>query len=52
MRQYDEHACNEAASATECTGLVPAMTGAAGEADERALYDVQPVRRPKRRRGK
>ena len=39
-----------AASATECTGLVPALNGAAGDADCRKLYDVQPAKRPRRNR--
>lgn len=33
------------ASSTECTGLTPALTDEAGEADERRLYDVTAARR-------
>ena len=36
------------ASATECTGLVPALTQDDDEADERALYGVHRARRPDR----
>ena len=36
------------ASATECTGLVPALTQDGDEADERALYGVHRARRPGR----
>ncbi len=43
-----EDAFTQAASATEATGLVPALTDENGEAAERALYAVQ----PEKRRGK
>ena len=36
------------ASATECTGLVPALTEDGDEANERALYDVHRAKRPGR----
>ena len=42
----------QAASATECTGLVPALTDAAGEDAERALYDVRRAKRPGKMPGK
>lgn len=42
----------QAASAAECTGAVPALTDATGEADCRRLCDVMPARRRRERRGK
>lgn len=42
-------AVEDVASATECTGLVPALTDAAGEDARRGLYGVQ---RGKKRRDK
>ena len=43
-----EASAEDVASATECTGLVPALTDEAGEAEERSLYAVRPTRRPGR----
>ena len=36
------------ASGTECTGLAPALSDPAGEAERRRLLDVTAVRRKKR----
>ena len=36
------------ASATECTGLMPALTDEGGEANIRRLYDVTAARREKK----
>lgn len=42
----------QAASATECTGLVPALMEAEEESDVRSLYAVDPAKRPGRMPGK
>lgn len=49
MRLEDREDAEYVASATECTGLVPALHGEGDEEEARSLYAVQ---RAKRRRAK
>lgn len=49
MRFEDREDAPYVASATECTGLVPALNGD-DEAAERALYAVQRAKRPHKRK--
>jgi len=43
-----EEGAEYVASATECTGLVPALTDEAGEESRREMYAVRPAKRPGR----
>ena len=52
MVMTDERDVENVASATECTGLVPALTDKSGEAQTRGLLDVTQVNRPHRRHKK
>ena len=47
-REWPGECVEEAASATECTGLVPALEDREAEANRRALYSVQRTSRPDR----
>ena len=49
MRHEDREDAEVVASATECTGLVPALHDDGEEAATRALYDVQPAQRPQKK---
>ena len=46
MRFEDREEAEIVASATECTGLVPALHGDGDEASQRALYGVHRAKRP------
>ena len=50
MRNEEREEMETVASATECTGLVPAISGDGGEETLRALCAVQPAKRSKPRK--
>ena len=52
MRMEDRGDAENVASATECTGLVPAFDGDEGDEALRELYAVQPAKRGKQSKAK
>jgi hypothetical protein len=52
VEKYDREDAMPAASATECTGAVPALTDATGEANCRRLCGVKPAKKARKKLSK